>query len=108
MNPARDSLEACLRALTALRRQQTLALADVGAIAYDDRQADKYLVEIYKKYSIPFACIAFGVLGLTRALGQAWTIGLHASATTGDGRVGAKLVEHPAVAGVVSPPSTRA
>lgn len=64
LSSQRDSLEACMRALTALRRQQALALADVSAIAYDDRQADKYLVEIYKKYSIPFACIVFVLIGV--------------------------------------------
>jgi len=28
-----------------------------------ERQADSYLVEIYKKYSIPFACIVFTLIG---------------------------------------------
>jgi len=28
-----------------------------------ERQADSYLVEIYKKYSVPFACIVFTLIG---------------------------------------------
>ncbi|MGH2575903.1 MAG: LptF/LptG family permease [Ignavibacteria bacterium] len=31
--------------------------------AYNQKQVDMYLVEIYKKYSIPFACIVFVLVG---------------------------------------------
>ncbi|MBL0176207.1 MAG: LptF/LptG family permease [Ignavibacteria bacterium] len=60
----RDSIDASLRALATLRQQQAIAMSDVGAIAFDDSQADKYLVEIYKKYSIPVACMVFVLIGV--------------------------------------------
>jgi len=59
-----DSIASYSRALTDLRQTQSLILGDIAGIEYDERQADKYLVEIYKKYSIPFACIVFVLIGI--------------------------------------------
>lgn len=36
---------------------------EINRITYYDTEADQYLVEIYKKYSIPFACIVFVLIG---------------------------------------------
>jgi len=56
-------LSALYRALADIRQQQALATADAGAWNFDESQIDKYLVEIYKKYSIPAACIVFVFVG---------------------------------------------
>jgi lipopolysaccharide export system permease protein len=60
---AQDSAEAWMRALTDARQMQSRVQNDIASIAFDDRQMDKYLVEIYKKYSIPFACLVFILIG---------------------------------------------
>jgi lipopolysaccharide export system permease protein len=36
---------------------------DISRIAYYQNQIDEFLVEIHKKYSIPFACIVFALIG---------------------------------------------
>ena len=58
-----DSSEAWFRALTDARQIQSRVENDITSFVFDDRQADKYLVEIYKKYSIPFACLVFVFIG---------------------------------------------
>jgi lipopolysaccharide export system permease protein len=58
-----DSLQAAYRTITDMRQLQRKALAEVGSIRFDDRQKDRYLVEIYKKYSIPVACLIFVLIG---------------------------------------------
>jgi lipopolysaccharide export system permease protein len=60
----RDSLDAAFRALTDARQMQSLLFSDVSAMTYDDRQMDKYLVEIHKKYAIPVACLVFVLIGV--------------------------------------------
>ena len=61
---ARDTTEAWYRAMADARQMQSFMQNDLAAMTFDDRQADKYLVEIYKKYSIPFACIVFVFIGV--------------------------------------------
>jgi len=58
-----DSLGAIYRTLTDVRQLQTKALAEMSGIKFDDKYQDKYLVEIYKKYSIPVACLVFVLIG---------------------------------------------
>lgn len=58
-----DKRLAVLRALEDARQMQANILAQASAVEYDEQQMDKYLVEIYKKYSIPFACIVFVLIG---------------------------------------------
>ena len=43
---------------------QSFVLADLSAIDYQQGQIDKFLVEIYKKYSIPAACLVFAFIGV--------------------------------------------
>jgi len=59
-----DSVGAVWRALTDARQLQAEAMADASAIDFDERQMDRFRVEIYKKYSIPFACIVFLLIGV--------------------------------------------
>ena len=58
-----DSLRAIYRTITDIRQLQRQALAEVGSIDFDDKQQDRFLVEIYKKYSIPVACLIFVLIG---------------------------------------------
>ncbi|MBN1448601.1 MAG: LptF/LptG family permease, partial [Bacteroidetes bacterium] len=58
-----DSLGAAYRALTDIRQLQAQALAEISGIEFDQKQMDRYLVEIYKKYSIPVACLVFVLIG---------------------------------------------
>lgn len=58
-----DSLGAAYRALTDVRQLQAQAMADFSGIEFDEKQMDRYLVEIYKKYSIPVACLVFVLIG---------------------------------------------
>ncbi len=54
-------------ALAALNRARLLSNAvstQLYQIDFLDRQIDQYLVEIYKKYSIPAACLVFVLVGL--------------------------------------------
>jgi lipopolysaccharide export system permease protein len=59
-----DSVAAAWRALNDARQLQAEALADASGISFDERQMDRYLVEIYKKYSIPVACLVFVLIGI--------------------------------------------
>ncbi len=58
-----DSLSALERATNTLRQLQALTQNDAQVLSVDDRMIDKYLVEIYKKYSIPTACLVFIFIG---------------------------------------------
>jgi lipopolysaccharide export system permease protein len=58
-----DSVSALFRTLVAARQLRSAALADLGSIRFDAKERDRYLVEIYKKYSIPVACIVFVLIG---------------------------------------------
>jgi lipopolysaccharide export system permease protein len=51
------------RAIDRVRRMEASLAAQNASIDFDERQMDKYLVEIYKKYSIPVACIVFVLIG---------------------------------------------
>ncbi len=46
-----------------LRNNESLVLGSVGNIEHVKKQMDNYWVEIYKKYSLPFACIVFVLIG---------------------------------------------
>ncbi len=59
-----DSVAVAFRALNDVRQLQAEAMADASGIDFDDRQIDRYLVEIYKKYSIPVACMVFLLIGI--------------------------------------------
>ncbi len=62
--PAPDpEREAVTRAIERVRREESSVAAQAASIEFDEKQMDKYLVEIYKKYSIPFACIVFVLIG---------------------------------------------
>ena len=56
-----------IRALSRARRRLEASAQQLTTIAtsidYFERQVNKYLVEIYKKFSIPFACIVFVLIG---------------------------------------------
>lgn len=58
-----DTLGAASRALTDARQLQAQSMAEHSGIDFDAKQADRYLVEIYKKYSIPAACLVFVLIG---------------------------------------------
>jgi lipopolysaccharide export system permease protein len=59
-----DSVAVAFRALNDVRQLQAEAMADASGIEFDQRQMDRYLVEIYKKYSIPVACLVFLLIGI--------------------------------------------
>jgi lipopolysaccharide export system permease protein len=52
------------QALFRARSMNTYVANELSRIEFIDKQADQYLVEIYKKYSIPFACIVFTLIGV--------------------------------------------
>lgn len=58
-----DTLGAVFRALVDARQLQSQSMAELSGIDFDEKQADRYLVEIYKKYSIPVACFVFMLIG---------------------------------------------
>ncbi|MFZ1729512.1 MAG: LptF/LptG family permease [Bacteroidota bacterium] len=58
-----DTLSAAFRTLADARQLQSQSMAELSGIDFDDKQMDRYLVEIYKKYSIPFACLVFVLIG---------------------------------------------
>jgi lipopolysaccharide export system permease protein len=58
-----DSVGAAFRALTDARQLQAQALAEFTGVEFDAKQMDRFLVEIYKKYSIPVACLVFVLIG---------------------------------------------
>lgn len=59
----RDTVGAAYRALTSARQLQAQALAEFSGIEFDEKNVDRFLVEIYKKYSIPVACFVFVLIG---------------------------------------------
>ncbi len=58
-----DTLGAAYRALADARQLQSHSMSELSGIEFDGKQADRFLVEIYKKYSIPVACIVFLLIG---------------------------------------------
>ncbi|RMG68137.1 MAG: YjgP/YjgQ family permease [Calditrichaeota bacterium] len=62
-----DGLLNDLRSLSRARRRLQASVQQLTTIAtsidYFERQVNKYLVEIHKKFSIPFACIVFVLIG---------------------------------------------
>jgi lipopolysaccharide export system permease protein len=58
-----DSVGAAFRALTDARQLQAQAMAEFTGVEFDAKQMDRFLVEIYKKYSIPVACLVFVLIG---------------------------------------------
>lgn len=79
--PAGDSASATMRASE--RAGRIMAMIDRERSAMDNqrRLIDQYKIEIYKKYSIPVACIAFAMIGCplavrTRRGGIATAIGV--------------------------------
>jgi lipopolysaccharide export system permease protein len=51
-------------ALFRARSMNAYVTNELSRIEFLDKQADQYLVEIYKKYSIPTACIVFVLIGV--------------------------------------------
>lgn len=51
------------RAINNIRTAQNIILADFQRIGYMQNEVNKYLVEIYKKYALPVACIVFVLIG---------------------------------------------
>ncbi len=59
-----DELEHSInRSLRGIKRTIQLIASEINLIANYKKQQNKYLVEIQKKYSIPFACIVFMLVG---------------------------------------------
>ncbi|MBM2840145.1 MAG: permease YjgP/YjgQ family protein [Bacteroidetes bacterium] len=50
--------------LIKLRSMSSYVASELSRIEFLDKQTDQYLVEIYKKYSIPAACIVFVLIGV--------------------------------------------
>lgn len=67
LNPAsnptlgRDSIITAMNQVHAIRN---MIENELGLIEYNELQIDRYMVEIQKKYSIPFACIIFVLVGV--------------------------------------------
>lgn len=51
------------KAINNIRTAQNIILADFQRIGYMQNEINKYLVEIYKKYALPVACIVFVLIG---------------------------------------------
>ncbi len=58
-----DTLGAVFRALADARQLQAQSMAERSGIDFDEQQTDRFLVEIYKKFSIPVACLVFVLIG---------------------------------------------
>jgi len=52
-----------IRAQQRIKSDENSILSSVQNINYNDKEIDRYLVEIHKKYSLPFACIIFVLIG---------------------------------------------
>ncbi len=63
LSTMRDTLDAIMRVVGNLRQSQAMIVAEQSSIDYDETQINKYLVEVYKKYSIPAACLVFVLIG---------------------------------------------
>jgi lipopolysaccharide export system permease protein len=46
-----------------IRADQNLMMEIINRLDYNDKETDRYWVEINKKYSLPFACIIFVLIG---------------------------------------------
>ena len=55
---------AIARVIERVKQAQSQVASEMETIASDEKMMNKYLVEIYKKYSIPFACIVFVLIGV--------------------------------------------
>ncbi len=63
MQPAVDSVAGARRALDRARRVTAVLQREEGAIRNQERLIDQYLIEVYKKYSIPAASVVFVLIG---------------------------------------------
>jgi lipopolysaccharide export system permease protein len=61
---SKDSLQAAFRASGSIKQIQSYVQSDLGALEYDQNEINKYLVEVYKKYSIPVASLVFALIGV--------------------------------------------
>jgi len=61
--PAANAASAALRAKERAQRLGQLIERETGAVENQNRLIDQYLIEIYKKYSIPAACVVFALIG---------------------------------------------
>lgn len=61
--PAGDSTAARQRALDRVHRVTSLIQREEAGIDSQERLINQYLIEIYKKYSIPAACVVFVLIG---------------------------------------------
>jgi lipopolysaccharide export system permease protein len=52
-----------MKAQQKLRADETSVIDVISRLDYNDRDIDRYMVEVHKKYSIPFACIVFVLIG---------------------------------------------
>jgi lipopolysaccharide export system permease protein len=52
-----------IRAQQRIKSDENSILSSVQNINYSDKEIDRYWVEIHKKYSLPFACIIFVLIG---------------------------------------------
>jgi lipopolysaccharide export system permease protein len=52
-----------IRAQQRIKSDENSILSSVQNINYNDKEIDRYWVEIHKKYSLPFACIIFVLIG---------------------------------------------
>jgi lipopolysaccharide export system permease protein len=52
-----------LRAQQRIKSEQNTILSAVQSIKFNDSEIDRYWVEVHKKYSLPFACIVFVLIG---------------------------------------------
>ncbi len=61
--PSGDSAVIRQRALDRVRRVTSLIQREEAAVDSQERLINQYLIEIYKKYSIPAACVVFVLVG---------------------------------------------
>lgn len=65
-SPVRDSIgdyEALVSAIQKLISLNAIMKNYLTQIEYYDRSIDAYMVEVHKKYAIPFACVVFVLVG---------------------------------------------
>lgn len=80
----RPSNEAPYSALTRTTILKNNIESEFNRIEYFERQIHEYSVEIYKKYSIPFACIVFALIGAPLGImARKGTFGVAASLSLG-------------------------
>ncbi|HEX9750307.1 MAG TPA: LptF/LptG family permease [candidate division Zixibacteria bacterium] len=61
---AETQQEALVRASDRVKRIRGIIEREASAIRNQQRLIDQYCIEIYKKYSIPAACVAFALIGV--------------------------------------------